>query len=370
MGPLLHATAAAAVAWVIAVRISDDHAPFFAPIAAVAALNASGGERGVNAVRMLLGVVVGIPVGEVAVAVIGGGPPTLAVAAFVAMTIAVALGAERMVIGQAAAGAILTVAVADGQYGLWRFTDALIGAGVALVISQLLFPVRLVALLRRTESEALAEIAVMLSLTGRMLEREHALTREMINRLGELSRPLAELSSVRESSHRAIRTSTIRWGNLGPILHEDEKVDRLILLGQSCLSLARTTTSMSAAERRDLAPAVREMASALDVLASGLSDHAARQRAVDRAVEAARPFSGRAPTDDPLTASAHLAVELAAIDIMLFAGIEAEDAEEVLREEAGGPRVAQPLAVPWLPWVSWRPRWGWFTPGRWRQWFH
>ncbi|TDQ53107.1 FUSC family protein [Actinorugispora endophytica] len=356
IGSVLLVTAAATVAWVIAVGLTPGHAPFFAPIAALVSLNSSGGERGVNAIRLLLGVVVGIPVGEVMGTVFGDGHLSLAAAAFIAMTVAVAIGAERMVIAQAAAGAILTVVIANGEYGLWRLTDALIGAGVALVTSQLLFPVRLVALLRRTEAAALAEMSRMLTLTEHMLEREQPLTREMINRLGELSQPMAELSSARESSQLAMRTSTIRWGDLRPILHEDEKIDRLILLAESCLSLARTTTSMSLDERRELAPAVRAMASALDVLAGDLSDRAARQYAVDQATEAARPFSDRVSADDPLTAATHLAVQLVAIDIMLFAGIEAEDAEEILRDESGEAEVTHPTAVPWLPWTAWRPR--------------
>ena len=49
-------------AWVIAKHVVDHHEPFFAPIAAVVALNAPLGERGLNAVRLLEGVVVGIVV--------------------------------------------------------------------------------------------------------------------------------------------------------------------------------------------------------------------------------------------------------------------------------------------------------------------
>ena len=42
-------------------------------------------------------------------------------------------------IAQAASGAIITVAVADGQAGPQRLIDALIGAGVALVFTLVLF---------------------------------------------------------------------------------------------------------------------------------------------------------------------------------------------------------------------------------------
>jgi hypothetical protein len=59
-------TAASTAAWVIATHVIDHHEPFFAPIAAVIALNAPLGERGLNAFRLLLGVVVdlGRPAGR------------------------------------------------------------------------------------------------------------------------------------------------------------------------------------------------------------------------------------------------------------------------------------------------------------------
>lgn len=138
--PLVQATAAATVAWVIAVRIGGHDAPFFAPIAAVVALNFGRGERGRNAVRLVFGVCIGIVFGELTVVVLGGGWDGLALATFVALFIAQALGANRLMRVQAAAGAILTIAAADGGAGVNRLIDALIGAGVALVFTQVLFP--------------------------------------------------------------------------------------------------------------------------------------------------------------------------------------------------------------------------------------
>jgi uncharacterized membrane protein YgaE (UPF0421/DUF939 family) len=172
--PLLQGTAAAATtAWVIAMRLGDHPDSFFAPTVAVVALNASRGERGSNAVRLLVGVVVGIVAGELAIGFLGAGYGTLALATFAAMAVAVALGGARVMVAQAAAGAILTVAVADGRAGPQRLVDALIGAGVALVFTQVLFSPEPVALLRRAEATALTDLAGGLALTARALERDH-----------------------------------------------------------------------------------------------------------------------------------------------------------------------------------------------------
>jgi uncharacterized membrane protein YgaE (UPF0421/DUF939 family) len=58
--PSLQITAAATVAWIVARTIADHPDPFFAPIAAIVALSSPLGERGTNAVRLLLGVIIGI----------------------------------------------------------------------------------------------------------------------------------------------------------------------------------------------------------------------------------------------------------------------------------------------------------------------
>ncbi|WP_047868139.1 FUSC family protein [Nocardiopsis sp. RV163] len=345
-GSVVQATVAATAAWIIAGGLVSDHSPFFAPIAAVIALNAAGGERGTNAVRMLLGVVIGIVVGELSLAVTGGGYGALAAATCAAMAVAVAFGAARLVIAQAAAGAILTVAFA----GTGRLTDALIGAGVALVVSQLLFPARVVSRLRRAEAAALAEMVRLLGATGRALGADEDPSLWTVDRLGALSRPMADLSRARENSHRAVRWSRARWTDPEPLRYEDERIDRLIILGESCLSLARTTAATETGERRRLAPVVCEMASVLDVLAEGLGDRAARQRAVDRVLALVGPFDDDA-LEDPVTGAAHLYVRMVATDIMLFAGLEPEGAERALAGEDEQTRVAHPPREPWLPWA-------------------
>jgi uncharacterized membrane protein YgaE (UPF0421/DUF939 family) len=93
---LLQRAAAATAAWLIAVHIAGHDEPFFAPVSAAIALDAPLGERGRNTVRLLLGVIVGIMVGEVAVAAFGGGYVPLGLASFVAMVIARAPGGARI----------------------------------------------------------------------------------------------------------------------------------------------------------------------------------------------------------------------------------------------------------------------------------
>src|SRR3954451_19553398 len=169
---VLQGALAATAAWMIALHVAGNPDPFFAPIAAVVGLNASIGERGRNALRLLLGVVVGVGAGEVTVAALGGGYGSLALAVFAATAVARAFSGVRIVIAQSAAAAILTVAVANGEAGTQRLVDALIGVGVALIFTQVVFSPEPLALLRRAEAAALADMAEGLELTACALERD------------------------------------------------------------------------------------------------------------------------------------------------------------------------------------------------------
>jgi hypothetical protein len=320
--PLLQSTAAATVAWLLAQWLDNHPDPFFAPMSAVVALNASRGERGANALRLLAGVVVGILAGELAISALGGGYGTLALATFAAMAAAFALGGARVTIAQAASSAILTVAVADGQAGPSRLVDALVGAGVALVFTQVLFSPEPVALLRRAEAAALADMAEGLELTARALERgDDELGRPAMSSLWDLRDRLADLRRTRQASTRVVRHSLLWRARMAPVTYESENAGHLDLLGGSCLLLTRTALTMSPPEGRELAPSIRELAVAIDDLAAAPGDRATRQRAADRALVLARSVAA-SPRRSQATLTVSAAIRMAATDIGAFAGVD------------------------------------------------
>jgi Fusaric acid resistance protein-like len=356
--PLLQSTTAATAAWLLAQRLDNHPDPFFAPIAAVVALNASRGERGANALRLLAGVVVGIVAGEVAITALGGGYGTLALATFTAMAVAFALGGARVTIAQAASSAILTVAVAGGQAGPSRLVDALVGAGVALVFTQVLFSPEPVALLRRAEAAALAEMADGLELTAHALERgDDELDQQAMSSLWDLRDRLADLRRTRHASSRVVRHSLLWRARMAPVVHESENAGHLDLLGGSCLLLTRTALAMSPPEDRELAPSIRELAVAIADLATAPGDRATRQQASDRALALARSLAARPPRSQAtLTASA--AIRMVATDIAAFAGVDPGQAADVVREGTGDLQVPEPPSAPRTPFR---------TDRRWRQ---
>jgi uncharacterized membrane protein YgaE (UPF0421/DUF939 family) len=108
------------VAWIIASRVIKHHQPFFAPIAAVVGLNTTLGRRGINALKLLLGVFIGIAVGETTILTLGGGVGRLPIALLVAMCVAAAFGGTNVTRAQAAVGVILTVTLSHGEAGINR----------------------------------------------------------------------------------------------------------------------------------------------------------------------------------------------------------------------------------------------------------
>lgn len=348
--PLLQSTAAATLAWVIAKHGLGHADPFFAPIAAVIALNTSLGERGLNALRLVQGVIVGIVAGELTLLTVGSGAGALALAVFAAMTVARAMGGVRIVIAQAAVGAILIIALGDAEAGPQRLIDALIGAGVALGFSQILFSPEPVALVRRAASDVLKQLAEGVELAARALEHDdRELGGRAMSRLRDLHSRIVELRRVTQASRRVVRHSVAWRSRTAPVVRETENVGHLDLLSGSCLMLARAAIEMDPADRRWLAPSVRVLAAAMADLAGDPGDRATRQRAADHALDLARRVAGDdAPSGSP-RAAAIVIVRIVATDVMVFAGVDPAQAADAVREGTGELSVPDPPVLPPSP---------------------
>ncbi|WP_399084863.1 aromatic acid exporter family protein [Streptomyces sp. BBFR2] len=344
--PVLQQTAAVTASWVVATHLISHHQPFFAPIATVVALNASRGERGSNAVRLLVGVVVGILAGEAALLLLGHGAAALTVATCVALVAALALSDERIVLAQAAASAILTVATGVRGSGINRLTDALIGAGVALLVSQVLFPAEPIALLRRAETAVLHTLADALRHTADALTRgDTRSARRAARLLTDAHEPLAEVARMREAGHHAARRTVRWWGRTDDIAREVAYAGELAPLTHSCLALIRVAADTPAARRGPVIRAVAAFADAVATLAAAPGDHATRRGAAEEARAAVRDLTrDEAGAPYPERSVTGAAARAAATDLMRFAGV----APEQCRDTAFAPGAA-PLDLPAPP---------------------
>jgi uncharacterized membrane protein YgaE (UPF0421/DUF939 family) len=170
--PLVQTAVAAALSWLIATKLLGDPSPFFAPIAAIVSLAATRGQRMRRAIELIIGVALGIALGDLLRRGIGVGEWQLALTVGLAMAAAVALGAGHLALTEAAVSASLVATVSLDTQGFppTRLLDVLVGGAVALVFSQLLFPVKPLNVVREAVESVLNEIAQTLNAVADALD--------------------------------------------------------------------------------------------------------------------------------------------------------------------------------------------------------
>src|SRR5262245_6388806 len=126
------ASAAAGISWYIAHDVVRHRTPFFAPISAVIVLAVSAAQRLRRALELVLGVALGILVGDGLFYFIGTGPWQIALGVILAISVAVVVGGGPLLVGQAGSSAVLVATLAPPTHGVYyaRFLDALIGGSV------------------------------------------------------------------------------------------------------------------------------------------------------------------------------------------------------------------------------------------------
>ena len=148
----LECALAAGLAWWLGIQVfGAQHTPLFAAITAVISLAPGLPSHSRQALGLLLGVVVGIAIGEIALATADGAhPAVLALVVFCAIMAGVAFQVQPIIGIQAGVSAIIVLVEGQGEQSYVRVVDAMIGGCVALVFSQVLLTPDPFAILRRT----------------------------------------------------------------------------------------------------------------------------------------------------------------------------------------------------------------------------
>jgi uncharacterized membrane protein YgaE (UPF0421/DUF939 family) len=215
LGQLGQAAAAAGISWELALQLPNHGQPFFAPIAAAIALGAERGTRGRQAVQMMTGVSIGILVGAAVLAVAGAGAWQIVVGTFAAFVVTAGAGAPRMVRNQAAASAILIVALhkAGSNLAVQRLEDALIGGAVAILIARFLLPIDPIPIVRDEARQLRDQLATALGDTARALaDKDRARAETAVERIWSIDdHALAQaLLTARDVTRRAPRRRPLR----------------------------------------------------------------------------------------------------------------------------------------------------------------
>ena len=109
--PTLQTAVGAGLAWELCVRLLDHPQPIFAPIVSIVAMGFTAGRRGRAAVLLVLGVAIGIGIGDLLVRVLDRSGVEVAVVVFVAMSITLFLTRESLDVGKDTAGALVEIIV-------------------------------------------------------------------------------------------------------------------------------------------------------------------------------------------------------------------------------------------------------------------
>lgn len=167
---LVQCAIAAGVAWYIAKHLLGHPTPVFAPIAAVASLGTSYGQRLRRVAEVSLGVSLGVLVGDLFVAWLGQGWWQLILIVGLAFSVAILLDAGVTFQNQAAVQSIFVTAVLPGGNGIWtRWTEALVGGVVALVAATIV-PAAPLMRPRRSAAVVVNRIATLLRSAADVIE--------------------------------------------------------------------------------------------------------------------------------------------------------------------------------------------------------
>lgn len=172
---IAQAAVGAGLAWTIAVNLLGHPHPFFAPIAVLIGLGVGLGQRLRRVAELVVGVSLGVGVGDLLVSWIGSGPWQIALVVALAMTTAVLLDGGALFVGQAGSSAVLVAALVpgDGSGGLDRMLDALTGGLVAIAAVALL-PASPFYLAARHASTVLDALSTVLERAAQAIESRDA----------------------------------------------------------------------------------------------------------------------------------------------------------------------------------------------------
>lgn len=334
----VQAAIAAALSYVVAVRLLHNPDPVFAPITAIGTLASSVGQRFRRTIELIIGVAIGIAIGDVFIYIAGIGPWQLGVIVLTAIIITIFLGGGPAVVTQAAVTALLLMALTPKTTNLEfpRVVDALVGGLVALGVGLILLPFNPLRVVDRAARPALEALATELDVTAKALaggdpDRAQA----ALDRVQEVEAHMQGLEEALEGGRETAAFAPVRWSRRGALTQYVEGARYIEhAVANSGTLIRRAVTALEDQEPipptlpsavAQLADAVRQL---LSELGAGIEPEATRERAL-RAVREA----GRAYTDGVGFSGSVVVAQLrtTASDLLRASGIERVEANNLVR---------------------------------------
>ncbi|MFI6130241.1 aromatic acid exporter family protein [Micromonospora sp. NPDC051141] len=265
---------AAGLSWWAADSLLHVAQPVFAPISAVVALAASVGQRLRRTVELVLGVAVGILIGNLLIRLVGVGAWQLGAIVALAVLVAAFVGRSPALVVQAGATAVLIGTLTPTMPDLEapRVVDALIGGAATLLVTAVLLPLNPLRIINRAAGPALALLADQLDRTAAALrERDVEAAIAARDRLRDNKEEMGAFGEAAQGAREAATLSPVYWtarqGPLGRYANSVEPVDRA--MRNSGTLIRRAVTLLADGER---------IPDAMPAAVSGLAEAARRLR--------------------------------------------------------------------------------------------
>jgi uncharacterized membrane protein YgaE (UPF0421/DUF939 family) len=342
LSPIAQTATAAGLAWLIASEVLGHPRPFFAPVAAIIALGVMRGQRARRAIELLAGVSLGIGLADLALYFTGRGVVALVLAVALAMAIAVLLnvGGQVMLSEAAVSAAIVATVAPHGQgFPPTRLLDALVGGGVALLFSQVLFPVDPVRLVRQAAQTVLDQLAETLERVADALEERDLDTAEQaMVQARQTGEAWSQFDHALDVGLETARFAPRRRHARSRMTDYEDVGLPLELTVRDVHVLARSTVralTIGDEVPGELVEAVRTLACACERVTGQVGDEERTERARDFALRATRLATGALPARPSISVSLLAGyTQATAADLLRTLGVDRDDAHEEVGREA------------------------------------
>jgi len=326
------------LAWWFARYVLDRPDPFFAPLAAISAIGVSLERKLRRSVEMVLGVALGVLVGDVFILWAGRGTWQIGLVVALAMVAAVLLQSGPIMVLQASSTAVVIATIlppeSETMFALGRFGDALIGGVFGLSLT-LLLPANPLREVTRVGSPLVAGLAGMLArLAGALREHDESLAATALAEAHGLQVSVEQLARTVDASHEIAVLAPARWKARVTLTQVETALPYLDAAVRDARVLARHT--QAAIQRGDAIPpgldsaldecavAVQALQRSLDSQGDVAASRAAAIRAAQAATEALQHTSGM------LAQTVAGQARMVAADILYATGLTAEDVTDRL----------------------------------------
>ncbi|MFK3984116.1 aromatic acid exporter family protein [Micromonospora sp. NPDC050397] len=323
---------AAGLAWLFTHDLMGNPVPVFAPITAISTLAASMNGRIRRTFELLVGIAIGVAVGDVLVQVIGVGFVQIALVVALAILFTAILGGGVAVLTQAASTAVLLVAFQAQMTDpvIPRFMEALIGGGTGLVVGTLLIPTNpMRAVDRAARSVFEAVTGELLESAAAMADRDRERANLALDRLSRIRGYMTDLEDSLRTGRETVRYAPLRWRQRRAIMRYDRSLPYIDKAVHDSGTLVRRALSVVEQGERlpdGLPMAVRQLGDAFGLLREELRDGLKPEGAGELALLAVTAANEAYADGVDFSGSVIVAqVGTAATDILLAAGTASED---------------------------------------------